>query len=93
MLSSWSLLSIFQKWIATVKWLASRGFVTVQDTHTQHYRVIADSSLSSAGPSGRPTMLAPTLEAFDAHLHDIWDHRIIIHNDPSWANPPPMDQF
>jgi hypothetical protein len=92
-LSSWSLLSIFQKWIATVKWLASRGFANVQDTHTQHYRVIADGSLSSAGPNGRPILLNPTLEAFDTSFHDTWAHQIIIHNDPIWTNPPPPDQF
>jgi hypothetical protein len=93
MLFSWSLLFIFQKWISTVKWLASRGFATVQDTHTQHFRVVADGTLSSGGPSGCPTMLLPTLEAFDTSFNDLWAHRIIIQNDPIWTQPLPPDQF
>jgi hypothetical protein len=93
MLSCWSLLFIFQKWISTVKWLASRGFATVQDTHTQQFRVIADGSVSSGGPNGHPTMLLPMLEAFDASFNDIWAHRIIIHNDSLWTHLPPPDQF
>ncbi len=38
-------------------------------------------------------MLLPTLEAFDDSFNDLWAHRIIIHNDPIWTQPPPPDQF
>jgi hypothetical protein len=42
MLSCWSLLHIFQRWLAAIKWQQTRGFATVQDSSTLQYRVIAD---------------------------------------------------
>jgi hypothetical protein len=47
MLSCWSLLHIFQRWLAAIKWQQTRGFATVQDSSTLQYRVIADGRTSS----------------------------------------------
>jgi hypothetical protein len=40
MLSCRSLLHIFQRWLAAIKWQQTRGFATVQDSSTLQYRVI-----------------------------------------------------
>jgi hypothetical protein len=42
MLSCWSLLNVFKRWLEAVRWQPARGFATVQDSLMLKYQIIAD---------------------------------------------------
>jgi hypothetical protein len=48
MLSCWTLLHIFQRWITAIKWQPMQGFTTVQDSCSMQYHLIADSRTATS---------------------------------------------
>jgi hypothetical protein len=92
MLSCWSLLNVFKRWLEAVRWQPARGFATVQDSASLLFQVIADGAISS-GAAGRSSTILTTLSAFDSSFHDLWSNRIMVHNDMLWTLPPPADHF
>jgi hypothetical protein len=92
MLSCWSLLNVFKRWLEAVRWQPARGFATVQDLLTLRYQIIADGNIVSA-TAGHPSAFLTTLSAYDSTFHDIWSNRVMVHNDMIWTIPPPADHF
>jgi hypothetical protein len=92
MLSYWSLLNVFKRWLEAVRWQPARGFVTVQDSLTLKYQIIADGNIVTAS-AGCPSTIFTTLQAYDSTFHDLWSNRIMVHNDMLWTLPPPADHF
>jgi hypothetical protein len=84
MLSCWSLLNVFKRWLEAVCWQPAQGFATVQDTATLRYQVIADGNIT-AGSAGRSSTILTTLSAYDNSFHDLWSNRVMVHNDMLWT--------
>jgi hypothetical protein len=92
MLSCWSLLNVFKRWLEAVRWQPARGFATVKDSITLQYQVIADGNIVAA-TAGRSSTILTTLSAYDSSFHDVWSNRVMVHNDMLWTIPPPADHF
>jgi hypothetical protein len=90
MLSYWSLLNVFKRWLEAVRWQPARGFATFQDSLTLKYQIIADGNIVTASAGRRSTILT-TLQAYDSTFHNLWSNRIMVHNNMLWTLPPPAD--
>jgi hypothetical protein len=92
MLSCWSLLHIFQRWLAAIKWQQARGFVTFQDSSTLQYRVIADGRTSS-NMSHHQSMILTALTAYASTFTQLWADPVLVHNNLIWTSPSPAHLF
>jgi hypothetical protein len=92
MLSCWSLLPIFQRWLAAIKWQQTRGFATVQDSSTLQYMVIADGPTSLNMSHCQSTILT-ALAAHNSTFTQLWAYHVLVHNDLIWTSPPPAHLF